>query len=201
MRPSGRCDGDDAEPPLRGPWKGVWGEGSFATRHLSEHNPMPGGSLLKMVSKAAVAGHLDISTTALRGLIEAKVDDDAEPGKLDLDAARVSYIRHLRAGAAGRGGDSLSRERARLAGEQAVRAARENKLASAQVIERADVLAIMTAGFSAARSRLLGIPTRAAPLLVGLSVNEVRAKLVEEVECALEDLANAKVTFEHKRKR
>ena len=22
MRPSGRCDGDDAEPPLRGPWKG-----------------------------------------------------------------------------------------------------------------------------------------------------------------------------------
>jgi len=23
--------GDDAEPPLRGPWKGVWGEGSFAT--------------------------------------------------------------------------------------------------------------------------------------------------------------------------
>ncbi len=154
-----------------------------------------------MVGRATVAAHLDLSTVALRRLVEIKVVDDAEPGEMDLDAARINYIRHLRAGASGRGGDSLSRERARLASEQADRAARENKLASAEVIERQDVLAILTAGFSAARSRLLGIPTRAAPLVVGLPVNEVRAKLVEEVEAALEDLANAKVTFEHKRKR
>ena len=154
-----------------------------------------------MVGRAIVAGHLDISTTALRGLIEAKVIDNAEAGEMDLDAARVNYIRHLRAGAAGRGGDSLSRERARLAGEQADRAARENKLAAGQVIERQDVLTILTAAFSACRSRLLGIPTRVAPLVVGLPVNEVRAKLVEEVEAACEGLVNAKVTFEHKRKR
>ena len=154
-----------------------------------------------MVAKTAVALHLDISVQALRGLIERKVVDDAKPGEMDIDAARIGYIRHLRSQAAGRGGDSLSRERARLASEQADRAARENKLASAQVIERADVLAVLTAGFSAVRSRMLGIPTRAAPLVVGLPVNEVRAKLVEEVEAALEGLANAKVTFEHKRKR
>ena len=79
--------------------------------------------------------------------------------------------------------------------------ARENKLASAQVIERADVVAVMTAGFSAVRSRMLGIPTKAAPLLVGLSVNEMRAKLVEEVEEALQGLANAKVVFDRKGKR
>ena len=103
--------------------------------------------------------------------------------------------------AAGRGGDSLSKERARLAGEQADRAARENKLASAQVIDRHDVITVWAAAFGTIRSRLLGIPTRVAPLVVGLPVNEVRAKMVEEVEAALEDLANAKVTFEHKRKR
>ena len=154
-----------------------------------------------MAARHTVAAHLDISTTALRGLIEAKVIDNAEAGEMDLDAARINYIRHLRAGASGRGGDSLSRERARLAGEQADRAARENKLASAEVIERRDVLTTMTAVFGAVRSRLLGIPTRAAPLVVGLPVNEVRAKLVEEVEAACEDLANAKVTFEHKRQR
>ena len=154
-----------------------------------------------MAGRATVAAHLDLSTSSLRALIETKVVDDAKPGELDIDAARINYIRHLRSRASGRGGDSLSRERARLASEQADRAARENKLASAQVIERADVLAVLTAGFSAVRSRMLGIPTRAAPLLVGLSVNEMRAKLVEEVEAALEDLANAKVTFEHKRKR
>jgi len=154
-----------------------------------------------MVSKALVAAHLDISTSWLKGLIERKIVDDAEPGQMDLDAARINYIRHLRSQASGRGGDSLSRERARLAGEQADRAARENKLASAQVIERQDVITVWAAAFGTIRSRLLGIPTRAAPLVVGLPVNEVRAKLVEEVEGALEGLQNAKVSFEHKRKR
>ena len=154
-----------------------------------------------MVSKALVAAHLDISTSWLKGLIERKIVDDAEPGQMDMDAARVAYLRYLRSQASGRGGDSLSRERARLASEQADRAARENKLASGEVIQRQDVLTVMTAAFSACRSRLLGIPTRAAPLVVGLSVNEVRAKLVKEVEGACEGLANAKVRFNNRRQR
>ena len=154
-----------------------------------------------MVGRATVAAHLDLSTVALRRLVEAKVIDDAEPGEMDMDAARVGYIRHLRSQAGGRGGDSLSRERARLASEQADRAARENKLASGQVIDRQDVVTVWAAAFGVCRSRLLGIPTRAAPLVVGLPVNEVRAKLVEEVEAALEGLANAKVTFDNKRQR
>ncbi len=154
-----------------------------------------------MVGRATVAAHLDLSTVTLRTLVETKVIDDAEPGQMDLDAARINYIRHLRSQAGGRGGDSLSRERARLASEQADRAARENKLASAEVIERRDVIAILTAGFGAARSRLLGIPTRVAPLVVGLPVNEVRAKLRSEIEEALEGLANARVTFDSKGKR
>ncbi len=66
-----------------------------------------------MTSKATVAGHLDISTTRLKVLIDAKVIDDAKPGEMDLDAARVNYIRHLRAQASGRGGDRLSAARAR----------------------------------------------------------------------------------------
>ena len=154
-----------------------------------------------MAARGTVAAHLDISTSRLKGLVDLKVIDDAEPGEMGMDAARVAYLRYLRSQASGRGGDNLSKERARLASEQADRAARENKLASAEVIERQDVLTVMTAAFSACRSRLLGIPTRAAPLVVGLPVNEVRAKLVEEVELALEDLANAKVKFEKKRKR
>jgi len=113
-----------------------------------------------MVGRATVAAHLDLSTVALRRLVEMKVVDDAEPGEMDLDAARVNYIRYLRSQASGRGGDSLSRERARLASEQADRAARENKLASARVIERQDVLTVFTAAFSAIRSRLLGMRRR-----------------------------------------
>ncbi len=46
-----------------------------------------------MVSKALVAAHLDISTSRLKGLIERKIVDDAEPGQMDMDAARVAYLR------------------------------------------------------------------------------------------------------------
>ena len=66
-----------------------------------------------MTAKAIVAAHLDLSTSRLKGLIETNVIDDAEPGEMDLDAARVNYIRHLRSQASGRGGDSLSAARAR----------------------------------------------------------------------------------------
>ena len=69
-----------------------------------------------MVGRGTVAAHLDVSAVALRKLVEIKVIDDAKPGEMDIDAARVHYIRHLRSQASGRGGDNLSRERARLAG-------------------------------------------------------------------------------------
>ncbi len=59
----------------------------------------------------------------------------------------------------------------------------------------------MTAAFGAARSRMLGIPTRTAPLLAGLSVNEMRAKLRDDIEEALDSLANARITFDPKGKR
>ena len=129
-----------------------------------------------MAARGTVAAHLDISTSRLKGLVDLKVIDDAEPGEMDMDTARVNYIRHLRSQASGRGGDSLSRERARLAGEQADRAARENKLASAQVIERQDVLTVMTAAFSACRSRLLGIPTKGGGYQTPLAPSVRRAR-------------------------
>ena len=50
-----------------------------------------------MVGRAIVAAHLDISAVTLRTLVETKVIDDAEPGEMDIDTARVNYIRHLRA--------------------------------------------------------------------------------------------------------
>ena len=66
-----------------------------------------------MTVKAMVAAHLDLSTSRLKGLILEKVLDDSKPGEMDLDAARVNYIRYLRAQASGRGGDRLSAARAR----------------------------------------------------------------------------------------
>ena len=66
-----------------------------------------------MTAKAKVAAHLDLSTSRLKGLILEKVLDDSEPGQMDIDAARVAYIRYLRAQASGRGGDRLSAARAR----------------------------------------------------------------------------------------
>ena len=53
-----------------------------------------------MVAKATVAAHLDISTSRLKGLIETKVIDDAEPGQMDLDPARRLAYQRGQAGAA-----------------------------------------------------------------------------------------------------
>ncbi len=44
--------------------------------------------------RATVAAHLDISTVALRRLVENKVIDDAEPGEMDIDAARIRLLCH-----------------------------------------------------------------------------------------------------------
>ena len=64
-----------------------------------------------MTAKAKVAAHLDLSTSRLKGLILEKVIDDSKPGEMDMDAARINYIRHLRAGASGRGGDKIGKRR------------------------------------------------------------------------------------------
>jgi len=130
-------------------------------------------------------------------MIARGVLPDAARGVHDLDACRLAYLRHMREVAAGRSGVSasgdaldLAGERARLAKEQADAQAMKNDVARGALILRGDVVAGMHAAFANARGRLLSIPTKVAPSLVGeTSLAIIRDKLTEAIHDACGELA------------
>jgi phage terminase Nu1 subunit (DNA packaging protein) len=67
-----------------------------------------------MSTREEIASHLDLSVRAVMDLLRRGVLPRAERQQLSLEACRVSYIRHLREKAAGRGGTTLVEERAAL---------------------------------------------------------------------------------------
>lgn len=99
----------------------------------------------------------------------------------------------FRAGA-GAGPKSLDTERARLAAEQADAYAMKNAVARGEYLPKADVTATVQAAFARVRARLLAIPPRAAPVLVGVTrPTQIQAKLTEMVHEALAELAATKM--------
>lgn len=113
-------------------------------------------------------------------------------GRYTLKAVVQAYCRHMGSIAAGRGDDDLSRERARLAREQANKYERENALATGEIVPKQDVVAGMQAVFAHVRARVLAIPSRAAPLVEGLSAPKIREKLTELVNEACDELRHTR---------
>ncbi len=150
-----------------------------------------------MATQSEVAAHIGVTRQAVSDMIARGVLPDAARGVHDLDACRLAYLRHMREVAAGRSGVSasgealdLAGERARLAKEQADAQAMKNDVARGALILRGDVVAGMHAAFANARGRLLGIPTKVAPALVGeASMAVIRDKLTEAIHDACGELA------------
>lgn len=115
-----------------------------------------------MATQGKIARHLDLSTRALQDLMDREV----VPRSSDLDEVRVAYIRHLRARAAGHGGEDgldLATERARLDRARA-------ELAEHQLAERrGELMPVVDGEFAVAtfasglHQRLLAIPNQCAP--------------------------------------
>jgi hypothetical protein len=125
-------------------------------------------------------------------------------GKLPVHAdGGVALYAVIRAGvevlAAGGGVDGLdlNAERARLAKEQADAQEMKNALARGEMIPRPDVVAGMQIAFANARARLLSLPSKAAPLVLGLdSPAAVRDTLTELVHECCGELAATRAVFE-----
>ena len=84
----------------------------------------------------------------------------------------------------------LDEARARLATAQAERHEMENAARRGELAEVADVERTWIDMVMAVRSRLLSLPTKLAPQLVGISdPREIFAKLTEEIRVALTELA------------
>lgn len=138
-----------------------------------------------MATQKEVADHLDLSTRTVAELLKDGVIPSAKgQGGLDLDACRVNYIRNLRGKAAGRirqtpspnaDGLELNAERARLAHHQANKAALDEAETRGELL-RADVVAQeVDNAFARVRARLLSLPAKLAPVVLG-STNLVEVK-------------------------
>lgn len=97
-------------------------------------------------------------------------------------------------GERGTGALVLEVERARLAKEQADQAAMRNAIMRDEFLRADHVTSAVASAFSRVRGRLLALPTKAAPRLVGMArPGPIQALLTEYVHEALNELANTRV--------
>ena len=95
------------------------------------------------------------------------------------------------------GPGALDRERTRLAKEQADAQELKNAESRGELVPASQVEAMWVRLFSAARIRLLAVPSKVAPLVVGLEREaEVEAIVREHQTEALQELAEARVVRE-----
>ena len=119
----------------------------------------------------------------------------AKGSPAEFDTAAV--IRWRADELSGPAGPALERERARLAAAQAGLA--EMKLAAArgELLPADKVSLAVTSAFARVRTRLLAIPPKAAPRLVGKGrPAEIQALLTDYVEEALRELSETRVIGE-----
>ncbi len=151
------------------------------------------------LTQLEIAGHLDLSQPAVSKMIaDGVLPKPTSARPQTLDDYRVIYIRHLREQAAGRapsddedGAPDLVTERALLARAQRIGHTLKNAVMRSELLPIEDVEEVVRAVLDAVRAKFLSLPTKGAPLCVGLkSLNEARTVLTKLVHDALTDLAS-----------
>lgn len=153
-----------------------------------------------MATIAEAAAHIDLNERRFRDLVTMGAIPKAEGYKqYDLDVVRISYIRHLRGIASGRAplirGDlDPLQERARKDKELADKTSLQNQVTRGELFSGAVVSKLVMDAFSKVRTRLFGLPTKLAPVVLHLeTVPEVQAKLMDGVNDALAELSEQAV--------
>ena len=147
------------------------------------------------MTKALTVGEM----AALLGVSEREVRDLAKRGllrRLQRGTYALSsitgYVTHLRAIAAGRGGESaaltLSKERARLAREQADEREMRNRQLRAELVPAADVAREWSDVLRTVRAGVMAVPSRVRATLPHLTAHDV-ATLDGELRRTLEGIA------------
>jgi len=144
------------------------------------------------VKTADLAGILGISPRAVRDLTERGIVRKARRGRYSLKASVAVYCEHLRGVASGRGGEKqvydLTRERARLAKEQADERAFRNAVARRELVTVEDVAREWADALRKVRAAILAVPSRLRQRLPHLTAHDVEA-LDGELRRALEEAA------------
>ena len=146
-----------------------------------------------MATIAECAKHLFMDERRFKQLLDEDVITRQSRAAYDMDVVREQYIRHQREVSAGRviSGDlDPAQERARKDKELADKTALTNAATRKELLPRADVHVAVTASFARVRARLLSLPTKMAPLVLGeSSLPAVQEKLSNATNEALAELA------------
>jgi len=118
-----------------------------------------------------------------RGIIEK----GEKRGTWLLQPSVAGYVRHLRAEAAGRGGEEGATARARLGEAQADLATTRAAKLRGELVETDAVEKLWTSKLRAFRNRVLSVPGRVRDLSAGQNVS-----LTQELRAALTELADDK---------
>lgn len=115
-------------------------------------------------------------------------------GQYDKDASTSNLIEHLRGAAAGRGGEDqvldLTKQRARLASEQADAVEMKNRVMRGDLAPVADMQRAMADSYRKVRSRILAVPSRVRQLLG--HIGQMEASVIDrELRDALAELGHA----------
>lgn len=146
-----------------------------------------------IVSTITLAKHLDLSQRTIHDLRARGIIGFVTPGRWDLDACRVDYIRHIQARASGRAqeGDlDLSQEKAKLARAQTEKTELEVRVRRGELLEAAAVLRRLTEVVVSIRSRILGMSSKLAPRLGAADAETCERLIHEEAHDALSQLAS-----------
>lgn len=152
------------------------------------------------VSASVVGDWLGLSERRVRELRGQKVIPDDGKGGFDLREAVRAYCSHMRPAsgrAAGGGSDSagtLDQARIEVLNEQRDRLKMLNEQMRGETVLAEDMESVVGAYADATRARILALPTRSAPLVLGLgSLAEVRDKLTELAHEACGELAASEI--------
>jgi phage terminase Nu1 subunit (DNA packaging protein) len=152
-----------------------------------------------IVSTSDLAAVLGLTDRRVRQLREDGTLPEAGRGRFVLGAAVQAYNGRLREQAAGRQGadedaPDLTDERARLAKAQADAQEMKNAQTRGELLPRGDVDAAVAAAFARVRARLVGIPAKAAPVVMTMeSAAEAQAALRDAIYEALRELSETAV--------
>jgi phage terminase Nu1 subunit (DNA packaging protein) len=144
-----------------------------------------------MATQNEAAAHIDLGDRRFRELIDDGVIERRRPSEYDLEQVRVSYIRHLRKVAAGRGTKTdadLSTERALLTREQRDAAALKNAISRGEFVSIEEACRQVETEYGVVRQRLLAIPGKLADALEGMNREEREVAMAGEITEALDEL-------------
>jgi phage terminase Nu1 subunit (DNA packaging protein) len=147
---------------------------------------------VSMSTIAEASGHLFLSETRFKQLLDSGVIDRQPANGYCLTTVRRSYVEHLRGIASARGSStSLAAERTGLAAAQRQIAEMELAAMAGQFVSIEEAGQEIEAEYGNVRQLLLGIPGSIAAQLVGLDRAEIEVALDAKVAEILRELSTA----------